>query len=427
MIIRSTGPVDAEVEAPPSKSLTIRALAAAALADGRSALRRPLFSDDTYLMAQALQTLGLEVTRRRGSVMVEGQAGRIPAPGATLDLGHAGTPLRLLTVLCCLGRGRFVLDGSPRMRQRPVTDLLAALTSLGVTAVSMHGNGCPPVELVASGFPGGQVRLRGTASSQYLSALLLAAPCGQTDLEVTVEGTLVSRPYVDLTVSTMQAFGVPVERERYEWFRVAAGGTYQPRVYPVEGDASSASYFFAAAAVTDGRVLVTGIPPDSLQGDLRMLDLLEQMGCRVRRTAEGIEVTGGRLRGIEADLSDSPDIGPTLAMAAMFAEGVSTLRGISHLRLKESDRIEAVAACIRAMGAAAETTHDTMRVIPPIGGREALCGASIDPQDDHRLAMAFSIAGLAVDGVSITDPACVRKSFPDFFERLRSFRPLKSL
>jgi 3-phosphoshikimate 1-carboxyvinyltransferase len=422
MDIRSGGPVDGDVEAPPSKSLTIRALAAAALASGRSALRRPLFSDDTYLMAQALQSLGIRVTRRRGSVMVEGQGGRIPVHGVVLDLGHAGTPLRLLTALCSLGRGRFVLDGSPRMRQRPVADLLEALASIGVTVVSMHGDGCPPIELVASGFPGGRVRLRGAASSQYLSALLLAAPYGREDLEITVEGTLVSRPYVDLTIDTMRAFGVAVEREEHRWFRVRAGGVYQPRVHPIEGDASSASYFFAAAAITRGRVRVTGIPSDSLQGDLRLLDWLEQMGCAVRRDPAGIEVVGAPLTGIEADLTDCPDIGPTLAVIGMFAEGPTTLRGIAHLRLKESDRIEAVASCVRAMGASAETSPDMLRVQPPAAGRIGLCGTTIDPHDDHRLAMAFAVAGLAVPGVTLLNPACVRKSFPDFFDRLRSVR-----
>jgi len=422
MKIRSGGPVDADVEAPPSKSLTIRALAAAALASGRSALRRPLFSDDTYLMAQALQTMGIPVTRRLGSVMVEGQGGRIPVHGAVLDLGHAGTPLRLLTALCSLGRGRFVLDGSPRMRQRPVNDLIDALAALGVAIVSMRGDGCPPIELVASGFPGGRVRLRGAASSQYLSALLLAAPYGRDDLEVTVDGRLVSRPYVDLTIATMRSFGVGVERDEHRWFRVAAGSAYQPRVHPIEGDASSASYFFAAAAITQGRMRVTGIPPDSLQGDLRLLELLEQMGCVVRREQEGIEVVGAPLTGINADLTDCPDIGPTLAAIALFADGPTTLTGIAHLRLKESDRVEAIASCVRAMGASAETSPDMLRVRPPDSGRMGLCGTTIDPRDDHRLAMAFAVAGLAVSGVSILNPACVRKSFPDFFDQLRAVR-----
>lgn len=418
MRIQTSGPIDAAVEAPPSKSLTIRALAAASLAAGRSALRRPLLSDDTEAMVRALGMLGIQVHRRADSLLVEGEGGRILTPGQPLDLGNAGTPLRLLTALCCLGRGRFVVDGSPRMRQRPVGDLLDALASLGVDAIAMHGDGCPPVELVASGFPGGRARLRGSASSQFVSALLMTAPYGRRDLDLRIDGSLVSRPYVDLTIGVMEAFGARVEREGYARFVVPAGQRYQARVHPVEGDASSASYFFAAAAITGGRVTVTGIPADSRQGDLVMLDLLERMGCRVVRGPEGLTVSGGDLIGLDADLSDAPDLVPTIAAVAMFATGATTLRGVEHLRIKESDRIEASADGVRAMGATATTEPGLLRIHPPAQGRAGLRGAAIDPRDDHRIAMAFAVAGLVVDGVIILDPSCVSKSFPDFFRTL---------
>jgi len=418
MRIQTSGPIDAAVEAPPSKSLTIRALAAASLAAGRSALRRPLLSDDTEAMVRALGMLGIQVHRRADSLLVEGEGGRILTPGQPLDLGNAGTPLRLLTALCCLGRGRFVVDGSPRMRQRPVGDLLDALASLGVDAIAMHGDGCPPVELVASGFPGGRARLRGSASSQFVSALLMTAPYGRRDLDLRIDGSLVSRPYVDLTIGVMDAFGARVDREGYARFVVPAGQRYQARVHPVEGDASSASYFFAAAAITGGRVTVTGIPADSRQGDLVMLDLLERMGCRVVRGPEGLTVSGGDLIGLDADLSDAPDLVPTIAAVAMFATGATTLRGVEHLRIKESDRIEASADGVRAMGATATTEPGLLRIHPPAQGRAGLRGAAIDPRDDHRIAMAFAVAGLAVDGVIILDPSCVSKSFPDFFRTL---------
>ena len=422
MRIQTSGPIDASVEAPPSKSLTIRALAAASLAAGRSALRRPLLSDDTEAMVRALGMLGIEVHRRADSLLVEGEGGRLLTPDQPLDLGNAGTPLRLLTAICCLGRGRFVLDGSSRMRQRPVGDLLEALTSLGVDAIAMHGDGCPPLELVASGFPGGAARLRGSASSQFVSALLMAAPYGRRDLDLRIEGSLVSRPYIDLTIGVMEAFGARVDRDGYARFTVRAGQRYEARMHPVEGDASSAAYFFAAAAITGGRVTVTGIPAESRQGDLVMLDLLERMGCRVARGDEGLTVSGGDLIGVDADLSDAPDLGPTLAAVALFASGATTLRGVEHLRLKESDRIEASAACVRAMGGAAETRPGLLRIHPPPEGRAGLRGAAIDPRDDHRIAMAFAVAGLAVEGVSILDPSCVSKSFPGFFgclDRLR--------
>ena len=423
--IAMTGPLDVELAAPPSKSLTIRAMAAAALAEGRSALRRPLFSDDTYVMARALGALGIEVTRRGSSVVVEGTGGRLTSGDVSLDMGDAGTPLRLITALCCLGSGRYVIDGSDRMRERPVRDLIDALRSLGMDVFALHDDGCPPVEVRGRGWRGGAIRLPGGVSSQYLSALLMAAPCGSQDLQVDVTGELVSRPYVDLTLEVMQAFGARVERQEYRSFRVTAGAPYQARVYPVEGDASSASYFFAAAAVAGGSVRVTGIPASSRQGDLRFLDLLASMGCEVKRDAERIEVRRDpsarpELEGIDADLGDTPDLAPTLAAVAIFASGPTRLRNIAHLRLKESDRIEGIADCVRALGALAETGPDYLIVTPPGEGRRALHGAPIDPRNDHRLAMAFAVAGLALEGVTILDAACVTKSFPDYFDHLRS-------
>ncbi len=418
MIITPLGPVDGRVQAPPSKSLTIRALAAAALARGRSALRDPLFSDDTFLMARALDELGITAQKREASMLVEGRGGRIPARGAALDLGNAGTPLRLLTAICCLGRGRYRIDGSARMRQRPLTHLIEALDSMGVLITSVGGNGCPPVEILADGYPGGRVRMAASVSSQFVSALLMAAPHGAADLDLEVDGEPVSAPYIDLTVQVMEAFGAVVERDGYRRFRVAAGTGYEARVYPVEGDASSASYFFAAAAVTGGRVMVTGIPTGSAQGDLRFLDLLEAMGCRVERTPDGFTVEGGALRGIDADLGNCPDVAPTLACVSLFAEGPTTMRRVAHLRVKETDRIETTAACVRALGGTAEARPDTLTVTPPGGGRRALHGAAIDPAGDHRIAMAFAVAGLEIDGVRILDPDCVTKSFPGFFDRL---------
>ena len=426
--ITPSGPIDAEVQAPPSKSLTIRALAAASLARGRSALRRPLFSDDTYLMAHALTQLGIPVTRRGSSVVVNGRGGMVAVPAEPLNLGNAGTPLRLLTGICSLGHGRFVLDGSSRMRQRPLTHLMEALSSLGVSIVSTNTEGhagCPPIEMVSDGFAGGLVSIKGDISSQYLSSLLMIGPYGATDLEVEVGGSLVSRPYADLTIQVMESFGARVERDEYRWFHVHAGIPYQPRVHPVEADASSASYLFAAVAIAGGRIRVTGIPSDSRQGDLRFLDFLEQMGCEVSRGELWIEVRRAsgppdRLTGIDADLSDCPDLAPTLAAVAIFARGATTIRRVAHLRVKESDRIESVAACVQALGARADVGPDSLVVTPPENGRLGLRGCDIDPLDDHRLAMAFALTGLVISGVRILDPGCVSKSFPGFFDQLRA-------
>ena len=415
-------PVSARVRAPASKSLTIRALAAAALAGGRSTLLDPLMADDPLLMVSALRLLGIPVTAAPGtaarpSFTVEGRGGAIPARGASLDLGNAGTPLRILAGLCTLGHGRFVLDGSERMRQRPAGHLVEALRSLGVAIAATGVDGCPPLAIDADGFPGGHVRLRGSASSQYLTSLLMTAPCGAADLHVAIDGPLVSRPYVDLTLTVMEEFGVTVRREG-EGFLVRPA-PYQPRDVVIEGDASSASYFFAAAAITGGRVEVTGIPPASRQGDLRFLDLLEAMGCRVARGDGALAVEGGgTLRGIDVDLAETPDIVPTLAAVALFASGPTRVGNIAHLRHKETDRIETVAACARALGATATPGAGSLVIEPPPSGRGGLHGGVIDPAGDHRLAMAFAVAGLAIDGVTILDPGCVSKSFPGFFDVL---------
>ncbi len=418
-VIAPRGPIDAVVTPPPSKSLTIRALAAAALARGVSLIESPLDSADVAAMREALRTLGIVVEQDAAGMRVEGCAGRPPASGARLDLGDAGTPLRLLTAICCLGRGLFVLDGSRRMRQRPVGDLVGALARLGVRVRTVLGNGCPPVVIDATGLAGGVARLRGDVSSQFVSALLMAGPCAAGGLRVEVEGPLVSRPYVDLTLQIMEAFGARPTREGSSRF-LAPGDGYTAARYTVEADASSAAYWLGAAAISGGRVKVTGIPPGSRQGDLGFLALLGRMGCTVSHDSAVIVVNGGELAGIEADLRDAPDLAPTLAAVALFARGATRIRGVSHLRLKESDRIDGIAACAAALGATVRTEPDGLTVLPPGGGRFALHGAVIDPRGDHRLAMAFALPGLAVAGVRVLDPGCVAKSYPGFFERLAS-------
>ena len=426
--MRTIPPVNARVAAPASKSLTIRALAAAALAGGRSLLGSPLLADDPLQMASALRLLGIPVTLAPArsdagpSFAVEGCGGVIPAREAALDLGDAGTPLRILAGLCTLGHGRFVIDGSERMRHRPAAHLVQALRSLGVSIVAQGEDGCPPLVIDADGFPGGRVRLRGSASSQFLTSLLMTAPGGAAALEISVDGPLVSRPYIDLTIGIMEDFGVPVDREGSRFLVKPA--PYRPRDIAIEGDASSASYLFAAAAVTGGRVEVTGIPTASRQGDLRFLDLLEAMGCRVTRGEGALAVEGdATLRGIDVDLAATPDIVPTLACVALFAGGATRIGNVSHLRLKESDRIETVAACARALGAGVTIDAGSIAIAPPPSGRSGLHGGVIDPVGDHRLAMAFAVAGLAIEGVTILDPGCVSKSFPGFFDVLDALAP----
>lgn len=429
--INLSAPIDAEVRVPSSKSLTQRALVCAALARGPSTIRRPLEAEDTLLMAAALRTLGAQVGRGADLWIVHGFEDLFATSGATLRLGNAGTAMRFLIPLVALGRGTFTLDGSERMRERPIGDLIAALRGLGVSIRSYREDGCPPVEIIAAGLPGGHVVVRGAISSQFLSGLLLAAPRAGARLTLQIESTMVSRPYVGLTLEVMRRFGAAVEVSP-AWtapsglpdspvFTVSATG-YEAADYAVEGDASSACWWFAAAAVTGGRIRVNGISPESGQGDLAFLGLLREMGCRVTSGPKGedwIEVEGSSLRGIEARLTDMPDVAPALGAVALFASTPTRISGAAHLRAKESDRIAGLAAGLGSLGARVEEHRDGVTIHPG-----PLRPATLDPLSDHRLAMAFAVAGLGIGEVRILDPGCVAKSYPGFFGELdRISRP----
>lgn len=412
----ASGPVDAIVELPGSKSLTNRALLVGALAEGRSLIRHALFSDDTRAMHDALTRLGIRVEADEAAAgyVVHGRGGRIPAGDAELSIGNAGTAARFLTAAVALGHGRYLIDGTPRMRRRPIEPLLDGLRQLGADARAHFDNGCPPVVVRASGLPGGVARLRGDISSQYFSALLLAGPYAQRGVEVEVLGELVSAPYVDLTAGIMADFGVPVEKEDGRRYHVRPGGHYRGREYAVEPDASTASYFFAAAALTAGRVRVPRLGRGSGQGDLGLLDVLERMGCTVLREDEAIEVHGPRrLHGVEADFTRMGDVATTLAAIAPFADGPVLIRGIAQTHYEESDRPVAATAELRRMGIRVEDDHDSL-LIHPGHPRPAV----VQTYDDHRIAMSFAITGLKAPGIEIADPGCVAKTFPAFFETL---------
>jgi 3-phosphoshikimate 1-carboxyvinyltransferase len=424
--VRPSGRLDAVLTAPPSKSATQRALVAASLARGVSRLVRPLLADDAARLAAALRSIGVGVTvTGSGPAAAEVDATRpVTPPGAPLQVGNAGTAMRFLTARLAGERAEFVVDGDTRMRERPIEPLVAALRALGAAAASRAGNGCPPVLVGGRGLRGGRARLPGGVSSQFLSALLLAGPMAETGLEVEVDGTLVSRPYVDLTIDMMRRFGVTVtagaargaggSAAAADLFRVAAGQSYRAAEVVIEGDWSSASYLFAAAALVPGRVEVRGLENASLQGDARLLDCLQEMGCRVTRGSDAIVVEGpDRLRGIVADLGEMPDVAPTLAVVSLFAAGGTRILGVPHLRFKESDRIAALCESIGRLGGDAEPAPDGLLVRP-----RTLRGAAIDPQDDHRIAMAFAVAGLRLPGVVILNPGCVRKSYPGFWDDL---------
>lgn len=416
------GPLAARIRPPGSKSLTNRALVCAALAAGNSRLLGALDSEDTRVMAAALAKLGIAVEADWPGerISVTGCAGQIPLANADLYVANSGTTVRFLTALVALGHGRFRLDGTERMRERPIDDLLAALRQLGVAAESESGSGCPPVVIAAAGLAGGRASLRGDVSSQFLSGLLLAAPYAGGGLELSIDGELVSQPYVTMTLAVMKDFGLSVEAAAdLLRFRVPAG-CYRGRDYTVEPDASAASYFWGAAAVCGGSVTVEGLTSKSLQGDVKFCDCLAQMGCQVETVPAsgaapaGIRVTGGRLRGIEADMNAISDTVQTLSAVALFAEGPTTIHGVGHIRHKETDRIGALATELRKLGATVDEFDDGLRVMP---GK--LRPAAIDTYRDHRMAMSLSLVGLRQKGVVINDPECTGKTYPEFFRDLR--------
>lgn len=413
-----TTPIDAEVAIPGSKSITNRALLIAALAEGISQLDNALMSDDTRYMANALRDLGIRIDENpsEATFRVFGTGGRVPADNAELHIGNSGTSARFLTAYLGLGHGTYLVDGVARMRERPIQDLLDGLAPLGATARCEGKDGvCPPVLMVASGLRGGRTMMRGNKSSQYFTALLQVAPYAQTDVEIRVEGDLVSKPYIDLTIAVMRDFGVEVTNRNYRSFAVRAGQRYEPRAYPIEPDASNASYFFAAAALTGGRVRVPHLTAQSVQGDVAFVDILSKMGCRVRKDPDGIEVRGtGRLSGMDLDMNATPDIAPTLCALAPFASGPVDIRNVAVLRLHETDRIAALKTELNKLGVRVETRADGLTVYPASHIRPA----ALDAYDDHRMAMSLSLIGLKIPGIVINDPACVAKTFPTYFDVL---------
>ena len=406
-------PIHGTIRPPGSKSLTNRALVCAALASGTSRLIRPLDSDDTRYMLQAVRQLGV---RTRGTLAdplleVDGCAGRWPATQADLYVGNSGTCMRFLTAVCALGQGRYRLDGNARMRERPISDLLEAMRALGVEVHDELHTGAPPVVVRTAGLAGGRVSVRGDVSSQFLSGLLLAAPYSRAPVVLDISGTLVSRPYVDMTLAVMASFGVQARWQQASLH--VPQGCYRGCDYQIEPDASAASYFLAAAAITGGNVTIDGLGANSLQGDVAFAHVLQQMGCRVQRLPDRLTLAGGSLKGVDVDMKHISDTVPTLAVVALFADGPTTISGVEHVRHKETDRLHALATELRKLGAIVEERPDGLRITPT-----ALHGAQIDTYDDHRMAMSLALAGLRTPGVVISHPECTAKTYPGFFDDL---------
>lgn len=413
--IRTIGKFDAVVDVPGSKSYTQRALVISALAEGKTFLRNPLLSEDTRYMMEALRLFGAEILSSGEDIIVTGTAGRIARPVGGIYLGNNGTALRFLAGLASLGNGDFILTGDRRLCERPMKPLLDALRGLGAGSTCRGKDGCAPVVIHARGIHGGRVVFDGAESSQYISSILIAAPYAGGDVEVGISGEPVSRPYIDMTIDVMNAFGVPVERDGESNFRVQSGCRYRGRRFAVEADASSAASFFLAAALCGGRVRVNQLKPGTLQGDIGFVRVLEDLGCSVSSGDSWVEVAGGKLRPGEfvLDMGDMPDMVPNLAMLSAVRPGRTVIRKVSHLRFKESNRLEALVRELTKIGIEASETADGMVIV---GGTPH--GAEIETYNDHRIAMGFAVLGLAVRGIRIRDRACVRKSFPGFWKEM---------
>jgi 3-phosphoshikimate 1-carboxyvinyltransferase len=436
------------IQVPGSKSITNRALVLAALsAKGYAcALRGVLRSEDTEVMIEGLRSLGFRVLTEWPQSVVFVSSGedepRIPAREADLFVANSGTTMRFLTALVCLGHGRYRLDGLPRMRERPIEDLLVALRQLGATAYSERANGCPPVIVEASGLSAGTVRIKGNISSQFLSALLMVVPYARGKVILEVAGPLVSEPYVRMTVRLLEHWGMPFlhhsventylivgseSRGLHHFLRrveapssADAADAHRPvqlREFDIEPDASAASYFFAAAAIAGGEVTIPGLHAQSLQGDVRFVEVLEDMGCEVLQEKNSSTVKGGPLRGIDVDMNDISDTVMTLAAVACFAEGPTTIRNVAHIRHKETDRLHALATELRRVGAGVDERADGLTITPG-----PLHGATIETYNDHRMAMSMALIGLRVPGIVLRDPGCVAKTYPHFFDDLERLR-----
>jgi 3-phosphoshikimate 1-carboxyvinyltransferase len=418
--------LNATIRVPGSKSLTNRALLIASLANGTTHLTNALFSDDSHYFAQALQVLGFDVqlNETNNEMTVTGLGGKIPAKKAELFIGNAGTAARFLSAFLTLGNGEYILDGEPRMRERPIGDLVEALAQLGcdiqpLEKVESGKSICPPVKINASGLCGGKTKIAGDISSQFISALLMVAPYANLPVEIEVVTELNSKPYVDMTISIMKDFGVEIERNEYSRFTIHPS-TYSPITnYAIESDASAAAYFFAAPAICGGTVRVENISRKSVQGDVAFVDVLKRMGCKVEESNNSITVyRPSSIVGVDVDMRDIPDTAQTLAAIAPFADSPTRIRGIASARVKETDRVHATCTELTRLGVQVEEHEDGMTIHPC----QTFKPSNVQTYNDHRMAMAFSLIGLRFDGVEIENPSCVSKTFPNFFEVLETLR-----
>ena len=406
-------PVDATVEIPGSKSYTNRALFMAALTQGTVRIVNPLISDDTEAMMRCLEMLGVTCTRGSGVIEVTGGRSRIKADAVDLNANLSGTTIRFLLPLLCAIPGTKTLRGEEGLNKRPIKDLVDGLRQLGADIAYMEHDGCPPLKISSARLNSGVIKINGGVSSQYFSAILMTAPL-LGDVTIEVIGEQISKPYIDMTIDTMQKFGVTVENEQYKTYRVAGGQSYDISEYIVEGDVSSASYFAAIATITKSRIVMKNMNPESVQADMGFLKILQEMGSKIEYGINEITVTGNGVRAMHVDMEHCPDQAQTLAVLAAFADGLTTISGVRSLRVKETERVKAVEAELVKMGIKTESTQDVLKIY---GGNPH--AAIIDTYGDHRMAMSFAVAGIVLNGLQINNPEVVSKTFPTFWEKLK--------
>ncbi|WP_413477736.1 3-phosphoshikimate 1-carboxyvinyltransferase [Vibrio hibernica] len=409
--------ISGEVNLPGSKSVSNRALLLAALSNGKTRLTNLLDSDDIRHMLNALSLLGVQYELSENNTVcdIEGLGGAfIATESLELFLGNAGTAMRPLAAALCLGQGEFILTGEPRMKERPIGHLVNALRTAGADIQYLENENYPPLKITATGLKAGTVCIDGSISSQFLTAFLMSAPLADGEIQIEIEGELVSKPYIDITLDIMAKFGVHVENDNYQTFVIPANQVYQsPGEFLVEGDASSASYFLAAAAIKGGEIKVTGIGKNSIQGDIQFADALELMGAEIEWGDDYVLCRRKELNAIDMDFNHIPDAAMTIATAALFAKGTTSIRNVYNWRVKETDRLAAMATELRKVGAKVEEGHDYIIITPP----QKLIHASIDTYDDHRMAMCFSLVALSDTAVTINDPKCTSKTFPTYFQK----------
>jgi len=412
--------IEGEIVLPGSKSLSNRALLLASVAEGTTHISNLLESDDTKHMLHALRQLRIKYTlsEDKTECTIVGNGAAIDSFGfESLFLGNAGTAMRPLCAMLAVGKGVYALTGEPRMKERPIAPLVDALRQAGATIGYSEKQGYPPLRIFGNGLKGGEVEMDGSISSQFLTALLMASPMAEEDMTIKIKGELVSKPYIDITLNIMKSFGVRVENNNYQSFKIEAGQVYKAvEHFMVEGDASSASYFLAAAAIKGGTVKVRGISKSSVQGDIAFVDVLEKMGAKVQWGEGFVSVSKGTLQAIDIDGNAMPDAIMTLATMAVFCEGTTTIRNIANWRVKETDRLFAMATELRKVGAEVEEGEDYLKIT----ASKELKHAEIDTYDDHRMAMCFSLLALGDASVTINNPQCTSKTFPRYFEVLQS-------